>query len=55
MAIPSLVGYRYLRGRVDRLVIKMEKDALRLVQALDDQRVPGEPISAAERRKRASA
>ncbi len=55
VAIPSLVGYRYLRGRVDRLVIKMEKDALRLVQALDDQRVPGEPISAAERRKRASA
>lgn len=37
VAIPSLVGYRYLRGRVDGLVVDMEKEALRLVQALDVQ------------------
>lgn len=37
VAIPALVGYRYLRGRVDGLVVDMEKEALRLVQALDVQ------------------
>jgi biopolymer transport protein ExbB len=43
VAIPSLMGYRYLRGRVDRLVIAMEKEALKLVQALDTQRAEREP------------
>jgi biopolymer transport protein ExbB len=35
VAIPSLVAYRYLRGKVDALVIDMEKESLRLVQAID--------------------
>jgi biopolymer transport protein ExbB len=35
VAIPSLVAYRYLRGKVDGLVIDMEKESLRLVQAID--------------------
>lgn len=35
VAIPALVAYRYLRGRVDGLVIDMEKESLRLVQAID--------------------
>ena len=35
VAIPALVAYRYLRGRVDALVIEMEKEAIKLVQALD--------------------
>jgi len=35
VAIPALVAYRYLRGRVDALVIQMEKESLRLVQAID--------------------
>jgi biopolymer transport protein ExbB len=43
VAIPSLMGYRYLRGRVDELVIAMEKEALRLVQSLDEQR-DGAPL-----------
>jgi len=43
VAIPSLMGYRYLRGRVDELVIAMEKEALRLVQSLDAQRA-GESV-----------
>lgn len=48
VAIPALVAYRYLRGRVDRLVIEMEKEALKLVQALDSTR--GEdPVLARER------
>ena len=38
VAIPSLMGYRYLRGRVDELVVKMEKEALKLVQSLDAHR-----------------
>jgi len=35
VAIPSLMGYRYLRGRVESLVIGMEKEAIKLVKALD--------------------
>src|ERR1700742_3550078 len=35
VAIPSLVAYRYLRGRVDRIVIEMEKHALRRVDAVE--------------------
>jgi biopolymer transport protein ExbB len=42
VAIPSLMGYRYLRGRVDELVIAMEKEAIRLVQSLDAQRAPAD-------------
>ncbi len=38
IAIPSLIAYRYLRGRVDALVIEMEEEATRLVDALGDQR-----------------
>ena len=35
VAIPALIGYRYLRGVVDGLVVEMEKEAIKLVQALD--------------------
>jgi biopolymer transport protein ExbB len=42
VAIPALIAYRYLRGRVDRIVIEMEKDAIELADAL-------EAASAAER------
>ena len=35
VAIPSLIGYRYLRGRVDRLVVSMEKEAIKLVEAME--------------------
>ena len=38
VAIPSLMGYRYLRGKVDGLVIAMEKEALKLVRSLDERR-----------------
>jgi biopolymer transport protein ExbB len=34
VAIPSLIAYRYLRGRVDALVVEMEKEAMKLVDAL---------------------
>lgn len=38
VAIPSLIGYRYLRGRVDALVVQMEKEAVTLVEALHRKR-----------------
>ena len=34
MAIPSLIAYRYYRSRVDTLVVDMEKEAIKLVEAL---------------------
>lgn len=37
VAIPSLMAYRYFRGRVDELVVTMEQEALKLVEALHDQ------------------
>ena len=33
VAIPSLMFYRYFRGRVDELVVTMEQEALKLVEA----------------------
>ncbi len=35
VAIPSLIAYRYLRGRVDRIVVEMEKNALRLADVVE--------------------
>ena len=37
VAIPSLIAYRFLRGKVERLVIQMEKEATKLVDALDER------------------
>jgi len=34
VAIPSLIGYRYLRGRIDALVVQMEKESIALIEAL---------------------
>ena len=34
VAIPALIGYRYFRNRVDTLVVNMEKEAIKLVEAL---------------------
>ncbi len=36
VAIPSLICFRMLRRRVDDLVIEMEKEAIRLVQAVEN-------------------
>ena len=35
VAIPSLIAYRYLRGRVERIVVEMEKNAIRLADAVE--------------------
>ncbi len=51
VAIPALLGYRYLRGVVDFLVVEMEKEAMKLVQAFDQMTVQA-PVS--RRREAAS-
>jgi len=38
VAIPTLMFYRFFRGRVDELVITMEQEALKLVEVLHGQR-----------------
>jgi biopolymer transport protein ExbB len=51
VAIPSLIAYRYLRGRVDGIVIDMEKSAIALTDALEaaESRGPRDaPAQAAE-------
>lgn len=41
IAIPALIGYRYLRGRVDSLVINMEKEAMKLLESIHTERSGG--------------
>ena len=38
VAIPTLMFYRYFRGRVDELVIKMEDEALKMVEMMHGDR-----------------
>jgi biopolymer transport protein ExbB len=55
VAIPSLIAYRFLRGRVDGLVVLIEKETMRFVEALlQHQRsgVLGVPDEAAKPLKR---
>jgi len=41
VAIPSLMFYRYLRGRVDELTVDLEQEALKLVEMLRGRREKG--------------
>ncbi len=43
IAIPALVAYRYFRGKVDALVVDMEKEALKLVEVIHGQREREQP------------
>jgi len=38
VAIPSLMFYRYFRGRVDELIVSMEQEALKMVEVMHGQR-----------------
>lgn len=38
VAIPSLIGYRFFRGRVDAFLVEMEQEALRLVEIVHGER-----------------
>src|ERR1700734_2305770 len=39
VAIPALIAYRYLRGRVEGIVMEMEKHAIRMADALEAARL----------------
>lgn len=41
VAIPSLMFYRYFRGRIDGLIVTMEQEALKLVEVMIGQRDRG--------------
>ncbi len=43
VAIPSLMFYRYFRGRVETLVVTMEQEAMKLVEALQSDTGQVEP------------
>ncbi len=45
VAIPALIGYRYLRGRVDSLVVNMEKEAMKLLEAIHTERSGGRMVA----------
>nr|VFK36676.1 MAG: biopolymer transport protein ExbB [Candidatus Kentron sp. SD]VFK40200.1 MAG: biopolymer transport protein ExbB [Candidatus Kentron sp. SD]VFK79089.1 MAG: biopolymer transport protein ExbB [Candidatus Kentron sp. SD] len=38
VAIPTLIFYRYFRGRIDGLVVSMEQEALKMVEVLEGMR-----------------
>lgn len=41
VAIPSLMFHRYFQGRVDDLIVTMEQEALKLVEAMHGRRTKG--------------
>lgn len=42
VAIPSLIFYRHFRGKVDELIVRMEQEAVKLVEILHGER-PAQP------------
>ncbi len=38
VAIPALIAYRYLRGKVEGLIVYMEQEALKLIEVIHGQR-----------------
>jgi biopolymer transport protein ExbB len=46
VAIPALFAYRLLRSKVDSIVIAMEKDAIRLADALEASKGAGRTVGA---------
>ncbi|MCG6869629.1 MAG: MotA/TolQ/ExbB proton channel family protein [Gammaproteobacteria bacterium] len=41
VAIPTLIFHRYFRGRVNRLVVGMEEEAIRLMEVIHGERATG--------------
>src|SRR3989337_2407273 len=39
VAIPALLAYKYLRGRVQALVVQMEKEAMKLIEEIGREHV----------------
>jgi len=55
VAIPALLFHRYFRGRVAEYVIEMEKQAMALLDTLEEHAQPAHPASAPTPRRRAAA
>jgi biopolymer transport protein ExbB len=53
VAIPATIAYRVLRGKVERLVVAMEKEAMKLVQAIEQQ--PGVRMAGSQGSRGAAA
>jgi biopolymer transport protein ExbB len=49
VAIPAVMGYRFLRGRVESLVVQMEKEAMKLVAALDQRKAASATTAGSDR------
>jgi biopolymer transport protein ExbB len=45
VAIPSLMMYRYIRGRVEELVVVMEGEAIKLVEVIHGERDSSDPAT----------
>lgn len=43
VAIPALIFHRYFRGKVDSLVLKMEEEALKIVDVMHAERIVSKP------------
>jgi len=52
VAIPSLMFYRYFRGRVQEYVVEMEKQAIALIDTLDPNAGAPAPAAPAPRQRR---
>jgi len=55
VAIPSLMLYRYLRGRVEELVVIMEGEAIKLVEVIHGERDSNDPAARQTARPSAAA
>jgi len=44
VAIPALIAYRYLRGRIDSLVVQMEKESMKLMETLQAPSSDVQPV-----------
>lgn len=49
VAIPALLAFRYLRGRVDGLVVYMEQEALKMIDIIDGKQEPSSAESSDEK------
>jgi biopolymer transport protein ExbB len=45
VAIPALIFHRYFRGKIDALVLKMEEEALKMVDVMHAERIDRKPRS----------
>lgn len=43
VAIPALIFHRYFRGKIDALVLKMEEEALKMVDVMHAERIEHKP------------